>query len=278
MTDSRIAVCSWSLRPADDDALLATLAAVGVDAVQIALSPRVGPGGDGRAGLDRIRAAGVRIVSGMMALDGEDYSTLETIARTGGVRPDAAWPANRAHADAVAALAADAGIGLVTFHAGFIPEEHDDPERDRLLERLRTIAGLFAGRGVDLAFETGQETAETLADALDDLACPTVGVNFDPANMILYGKGDPVAALRRLAPRVRQIHIKDATPTAEPGTWGTEVPAGTGAVDWDAFFATATSIEPPVDFVIEREAGDDRADDVIAARDLVRRHLAPAVS
>lgn len=273
MTHPRIAVCSWSLRPADDDALLATVAAIGLAGVQIALSPRIGPLPDAVAGLERLRTNGLRLVSGMMALDGEDYSTLETIARTGGVRPDATWPANRDHAESVAELAAAAGIRLVTFHAGFIPEDLEDGERARLLDRLRVVAGLFAEREVDLALETGQETASTLAEALDDLACPNVGVNFDPANMILYGKGDPVAALRRLAPRVRQIHVKDALPTTEPGTWGAEVRAGTGAVDWDAFFGVALAIDPPVDFVIEREAGADRSDDVVAARDLVRSHL-----
>lgn len=209
----------------------------------------------------------------MMAMAGEDYTTLESIARTGGLRRDELWTEHRAHAAAVATLAAEAGLDLVTFHAGLLPEEADDPERGVLLDRLRAIADTFGAYGVRLGLETGQETADTLARVLDELDRPNVGVNFDPANMILYGKGDPVAALERLAPRVVQIHVKDAIPTATPGTWGREVPVGDGVVDWPRFMAIGTAIEPPVDFVIEREAGPDRADDVRRAADMVRSHV-----
>ena len=87
--------------------------------------------------------------------------------------------------------------------------------------------------------------------------------------MILYDKGDPVDALRRLAPYVKQVHVKDALPTREPGTWGREVPAGEGAVDWPTFLEVAFALTPPVDFVIEREAGDDRIKDIVAARKLI---------
>ena len=90
-----------------------------------------------------------------------------------------------------------------------------------------------------------------------DLDHPAAGVNFDPANMILYGMGDPVAALRALEPHVRQVHVKDALPSATPGEWGSEVRAGTGRVDWPAFFAIARELG--VAFLIEREAGEQPA-------------------
>ncbi len=264
-------MCSWSLRPRDDVHLLERLERCEISSVQLALSPRLN--GGGRGAIDDLRAAGATIVSGMMALEGEDYTTLESIRRTGGLRRAAAWAGHRAHAERVADLAGQAGIGLVSFHAGFIPEDADDPERGRLLERLGTVADLFAARGVALALETGQESAATLAEALDELAHPGVGVNFDPANMILYGKGDPVDAVRRLAPRVRQVHVKDALPSDRPGSWGREVPVGEGAVDWPGFVAVAVAIEPPVTFVIEREAGADHLDDIIAAARLIKGWL-----
>ena len=142
-----------------------------------------------------------------------------------------------------------------------------------MVARLREIADIFAAHGVRVAFETGQESAETLVGVLDELCRPGVGVNFDPANMILYGMGEPVAAVRRLAPWVRQIHVKDATPTLQPGTWGAEVPGGTGAVDWTSFFEFARAFLPGVGLVIEREAGENRVADVQAARTLVAKHL-----
>jgi sugar phosphate isomerase/epimerase len=99
-------------------------------------------------------------------------------------------------------------------------------------------------------------------------------VNFDPANMILYGMGDPVEAIRLLARHVRQVHVKDALPAPRPGVWGCEMPVGRGAVDWEAFLAAALGISPPIALVIEREAGEDRLRDIGSARDLVSAHLA----
>ncbi len=131
------------------------------------------------------------------------------------------------------------------------------------------MADLFAAEGVRLALETGQEEAQTLLGVLDELERETVGVNFDPANMILYGMGDPVAALRILGARVLQIHVKDAVASAVPGTWGEEVRVGTGQVDWPAFFAVIEEQGLDVDLMIEREAGDDRVADMRVARELV---------
>ena len=160
----------------------------------------------------------------------------------------------------------------MSFHAGFLPEE-SGPERTKLIERLRAYIDVFAGHGVRIAFETGQETATTLAAVLDEIDRETVGVNFDPANMILYDKGDPIEALKLLAPRVFQIHIKDATRTQTPGTWGEEVVVGTGEVDWPAFFAVVRDKELAVDLMIEREAGDTRVADIQTARKLVENEL-----
>ncbi|MCH7847960.1 MAG: sugar phosphate isomerase/epimerase [Planctomycetes bacterium] len=246
--------------------------------MQLALGPVILEPAVWGAAIGELRREGIEIVSGMMAMSGEDYSSLESIARTAGVRLDDTWPANRAHAEAVASLAADEGLDLVTFHGGFIPEDRADPERAKLLERLRTVADIFASHQLRLGFETGQETAQTLVEALDDLDRPNIGVNFDPANMILYGKGDPIEALRLLGPHVVQVHVKDAVPTTTPGTWGTEVPVGDGAVDWQAFFEVALTIDPPVNFIIEREAGADPSTDIPKARDLIQTYVGSSPS
>ncbi|HVP72912.1 MAG TPA: sugar phosphate isomerase/epimerase family protein [Phycisphaerales bacterium] len=271
----RIGVCSWSLQPASPADLVASLKPLRVDAVQLALSPIASGDAKWKDSIAHLRDAGIDILSGMVAMRGEDYSTLQSIARTGGVRPDEHWDANLALARSVAEIAARHRIGLVTFHAGFIPHDSADHSRGRMLDRLGTIADVFRAAGVNIAFETGQETALTLLDALEALNRLNVGVNFDPANMILYGMGDPAEALRLLAPRVRQIHIKDALPTRKPGTWGSETAAGAGAVDWPRFFDIALQIQPPVNFIIEREAGEvgGRERDIAAARELIAKHL-----
>jgi len=274
----RIGVCSWSLQPTGPDDLADKCARLATDlsqrwGVQLALDPlRAGWGVGGT--VTALRDVGVDVISGMMAMRGEDYSTLASIRQTGGVRLDEYWAANLAAAGENAAIARELGISLVTFHAGFITHDCHDPTHDLMIDRLRQLADCFAEQGVRVALETGQETGETLLAALSVLNRASVGVNFDPGNMILYGMGDPVAALRALAPRVVQVHIKDAVPTDVAGEWGAEVPAGDGDVDWAMFFATYRETGLSCDLVIEREAGNDRVHDVRVARALLDLHLA----
>jgi len=267
----RLGVCSWSLQPDGPEDLARKLQRCSVDAVQLALGPLGADGWDEGATRAQLEAAGISLASGMLSTHAEDYSSLETIRATGGLRPDAHWERNLETARREALLARRLGLDLVTFHAGFLPEDAGDPERERLLTRLRTFCDVFADQGVRLGFETGQESAHTLLEVLSDLGHTNAGVNFDPANMILYGMGDPVEALGLLRAHVFQIHVKDALPTAERGTWGSEVAVGTGAVDWAAFFQIAGELE--VDFMIEREAGAERVADILLARDVVRAHV-----
>jgi len=265
----RLGVCSWSLQAERLDALTGLIEEVGVGYAQLGLDPVV-------AGVWKVpdvraafAAAGIEVRSGMMGMKGEDYSTLDAIRETGGVRPTQHWQANLKAAQGTADAAYELGLDLVSFHAGFLPHDPHDPERGELIDRLRQIADAFAERGVRVAFETGQETAETLSGVLDEIDRANVGVNFDPANMILYAMGDPVEALRVLGPRVFQVHVKDATSTDTPGTWGAEVPAGTGEVDWNAFFGVLADQGLACDLMIEREAGDARVEDMRRARVLL---------
>jgi sugar phosphate isomerase/epimerase len=185
--------------------------------------------------------------------------------------PDAHWDQNWRNIQTVASIARRFRLKLVTFHAGFLPHAEEDPSFQKLLDRIARVADLFAAQGIALGFETGQETADTLAAFLTKLNRPNVGVNFDPANMILYDKGDPIAALRTLGPWLKQCHIKDANRTKAPGTWGEEVVAGTGQVDWPAFFRTLGELGFRGNLCIEREAGMQRVADITAARQLVER-------
>ncbi len=266
----RLGICSWSLRPSDPADLCQRVTRAGFSAVQLALTPMVTEPEVWGAAVSQLKRHSIDVLSGMLATVGEDYSTLESIARTGGIRPTEHWPANLERAKLVAECAQEHAIQLVTFHAGFLPHDPQHPERLTLIDRLRTVADIFAERGVRVGFETGQENAQTLVGVLRQLAHPNVGVNFDPANMILYGMGDPVSALTELAPWVVQVHVKDARPTHTPGTWGTEVTAGTGAVDWSAFFDAVRTLPSTVDLVVEREAGAAREGDAAVAARLVR--------
>ena len=93
-----------------------------------------------------------------------------------------------------------------------------------------------------VAFETGQETADLLRRTLDDLKCPNLKVNFDPANMLLYDKGDPIRAVEILGPDIRSVHVKDANRPTAPGQWGEEVPLGQGQVNIRKFVQTLKKV------------------------------------
>jgi L-ribulose-5-phosphate 3-epimerase len=267
----RLAVCSWSLQPASPQDLVTKLQATGIRRVQLALDPlRETPGVWGETA-DLFRKNGLTVVSGMFGCVGEDYSTLDTIRVTGGIAPDATWEKNWANIRSTAALAQRLGLKLVTFHAGFLPHDEKDPNFAKLLRRLAETADVFKAANISLGLETGQETAPVLVQLLQKLNRPNVGVNFDPANMILYDKGDPIAALRTLGPSIRAVHIKDARRTKVPGTWGEEVTVGTGEVDWKAFFATLRELNYTGDFVIEREAGNQRVADIRTAKDVLAK-------
>jgi sugar phosphate isomerase/epimerase len=272
---SRIGVCSWSLEPKSVDDLLAKLAATGITRVQIALDPIRTNEGGGWAGVKETFAAkGLTMVSGMLGTVGEDYTTLESIKRTGGVVPDATWPATWKNVQADADVAERLGLSLVTFHAGFLPHETTDPAFPALVGRIRQIADLFASKKMSIALETGQEAPDTMATFMKALERTNVGVNLDPANLILYDKGKPIEAVHALAPWIRQCHMKDAVRTKTPGTWGEEVRLGTGEVDWKRFLGALDAVKFTGDLCIEREAGTDRVGDIKAAREVIEKTAA----
>lgn len=260
----RVGVCSWSLQPDSPADLVRLVTSCGVRSVQLALDPLLSGEWRVEETQDTLARAGIEILSTMVQTAGEDYTTLESIQETGGLRPDAHWDTNYEMAQRAAELCGTLGCDLVTFHAGFMPHDRNHPEYSKLLERVSRFVEVFADAGISVALETGQESAETLNEFLRQINSSRLGVNFDPANMILYGMGDPVAALKSLHNDVMQIHLKDAKPSDVPGQWGQEVPVGEGAVDWDAFFAVVSEHGFRVNTMIEREAGDSRAEDIRA--------------
>jgi L-ribulose-5-phosphate 3-epimerase len=142
-------------------------------------------------------------------------------------------------------------------HAGFIPAV-GDPARKPFLDTLAKVGDLAQRAGVVVAFETGQESAALLRRTLDDLQSPHLKVNFDPANMLLYDKDDPLAVLDLLAPDIRSVHVKDANRPTAKGEWGSEVPLGQGQTNTRAFVQGLKRIGYHGPLCIEREVGTQR--------------------
>jgi len=265
MNSRHLALCSWSLKPENPLGLVSACQSCEIQNIQLALLPLVH---DSRWKhcAELLEEANIRVISGMLEASGEDYTSLESIALTGGLRQDEMWPSTIDNAKRAGDVAAAMEVSLVTFHAGFIPEEPCG-ERSKMLDHLHEMTEEFVDRGVSLALETGQERAANVVSVLQEISMPQLGVNFDPANMILYGKGDPIEAMKTLQPWVKQVHIKDAKHTAVHGTWGTEVAAGEGDVDWETFLKL---VPEDVTLVIEREGGDNRIDDILQAKTMLQ--------
>jgi sugar phosphate isomerase/epimerase len=212
------------------------------------------------------RESGLTIHTMFAGFDGQSYADLASIRRTVGL----VLPEFRQHRLRVTLLYSDLarelGVTCLAAHVGFVPHDAAHPDYGPLVEAVRTIADHCSARGQTFHLETGQEPAAVLVRFLRDVDRTNVGVNFDPANLLLYGTDEPLAALDRLAPYVWGVHCKDALPPARPDELGTEVPIGQGAVDFPALVRRLHAIGYRGPLVIEREHGPHVAVDVAAAR------------
>ena len=271
-----IGVCSWSLQVKSIPELKQFLNRLGIDVVQIACGdPHHASWDEGEAMPAAALAAGFQMSGTMLGFPGEDYTSPQTIERTGGFGD----PATRAERlDRFRwALQRTTELGLkdIMLHAGFLPDVRD-PLRKAFLDTLAQVADLAARVGITVAFETGQETAKLLRRTLDDLNCPNLKVNFDPANMLLYDMDDPLEAIELLAPDIRSVHMKDANRPTVKGTWGEEVPLGTGQTNTKAFVKALQRVGYRGPLCIEREAGtqDQRYRDIEHGVKFLRECLA----
>jgi sugar phosphate isomerase/epimerase len=159
------------------------------------------------------------------------------------------------------------GIAAVQTHCGFIPENPNDPVYRETVTAMREVAGYCKRNGQNFRYETGQETPITLLRAIHDVGLDNQGVNFDLANLILYGKANPVDAIELLGPYVQGIHAKDGLWPANPRQLGEEVPIGKGRVDFPRIIARLKELNYRGAVTIEREiSGPQQVKDVRAAK------------
>jgi len=263
--DWPVGICSWSLRT-DIAGVADAMKKIGLEHVHLGIRPAVENAGV----LAAIEKQDWIITSTMIDFPQEDYSTLESIKVTGGIGPDEYWEQSHKLFVGAVDVAAKLAVKYLSMHAGFI-DESDPAYTKKFYDRIRCLADAASKKDILLLLETGQETAQELRHFLEELNHPAIAVNFDPANMILYDKGDPIEAVRVLSSWIKHIHIKDAIRTEQPGTWGAEVPWGDGQVGPEAFLNTLKEIGFEGALAIEREAGDDRFGDIKLAAERLQR-------
>jgi len=167
------------------------------------------------------------------------------------------------------------GVPSITSHVGFIPENPSDPLYPGVLAALQEISLYCQARGLGFWFETGQETPITLLRALEDIGTENVGINLDPANLLMYGKANPVDALDTFGRYVRGVHAKDGEYPTNGRKLGVEKPLGEGRVDFPRLLAKLKALGYDGALTIEREiSGPQQIEDIKQGKRFLEQLLA----
>ena len=204
--------------------------------------------------LDKLRDLDITITCVFAGFEGESYADIPTSQRTVGLVPLETRAARLVELKEIADFARLLGVDVVGLHVGFVPHDTTSADYASVLEVVREACDHMAGNSQTLHLETGQETAASLLQFIQDVDRKNLFINFDPANMILYGCGEPIESLELLGKHVRSIHCKDGRWSEKPGdTWGEEVPIGKGDVDFSKFLLTLKHLGYDGPLTIERE-------------------------
>jgi len=208
--------------------------------------------------LAKLKEMGVTISAVFCGFEGESYADIPTVARTIGLVPAESRAERTQETKEIADFAKLLGVDVVAMHLGFVPHDKQDPLFDELVAVTREVCDHCKENGQRFHLETGQESPEGLLQFIAAVDRDNLFVNFDPANMILYGTGEPIAAIKKVGKFVRSVHCKDAKWAGHPGEeWGAEVPLGEGDVGIGDFIATLKEIGYEGPLTIEREIPEE---------------------
>lgn len=209
--------------------------------------------------LKKLADYGITITAVFCGFEGESYASIKITAETVGLVPKATREERLKEAKEIADFAKLLGVEAIGSHIGFVPHDKADPDYAGIVETVKDLCKHLKANGQRLHLETGQEPADALMQFISDVGTDNLYINFDPANLILYGMGNPIESLKTVGAKVRSIHCKDALATkGTPGVdWGQEVPFGTGEVGAEDFLRTLKEIGYDGPLTIEREIPEE---------------------
>ena len=208
--------------------------------------------------LARLKQMGITITAVFGGFEGESYADIPTVVRTVGLVPPETRAERTQEMKEISDFACLLGVEAIALHIGFVPHDRTDPMYPGIVAVAQEVCDHARSNGQRLHLETGQETAEALLQFMADVGRENLAINFDPANMILYGSGEPIDALRKVGRFVRSVHCKDGTWAAQPGKeWGREVPFGDGDVNAELFLRTLAELGYDGALTIEREIAQE---------------------
>lgn len=194
------------------------------------------------------------------AYDGESYADIPTVQKTVGFMPPATRKAREERTYEVIDMAAAIGVPIFACHIGFVPDDQTNPDYIAVRDMVRRVCDYCARLNMTFALETGQEPAHSLLHFLEDTDRANLKLNFDPANLILYGTSEPISTLKLVGKHVVSCHCKDGKypDKSKPGSLGTEMPIGQGMVGMVDFIDTLKEIGYTGPLTIEREVSLDQ--------------------
>lgn len=210
--------------------------------------------------LKKCSDAGITITAVFGGFDGESYADIATTVKTVGLVPESTRAARVKEMKEISDFTKLLGCKTVALHIGFVPQDSSSASYKSLIDATRDLLDHVKKNGQNLHLETGQETADHLLHFISDVQRDNLFINFDPANMILYGTGEPIDALKKVGHLVRSIHCKDAkwaAPNVRGTAWGQEVPLGDGDVGMETYLRTLHSLGYTGPLTIEREIPQD---------------------
>jgi len=234
---------------------LDVLQELGVPTVQIhAPSKEKRTAAEAEKDLGRLKSMGITCTAVFGGFAGESYADIPTTQRTIGLVPPETRAERTQEMKGIADYAAMMGVNVAALHLGFIPHHRDDDLYKDVVAVTREVCDHCRRNNQALHLETGQETADGLLQFIHDVERDNLWVNFDPANMILYGSGDPIEAVKKVGQYIRSVHCKDGNWAANPGQeFGEEVPLGEGDVGMETFLRTLDEIGYTGPLTVERE-------------------------
>lgn len=167
-----------------------------------------------------------------------------------------------------------AGIPAIQTHFGFIPENPKDVLYSEFIETMKPLGEYALKNGIDIYFETGQETPVTLLRAILDIGTGNLFVNYDTANLIMYGKSNPVDGLKVLGKYVRSLHAKDGKYPTNPYELGKEVPIPMGDVDFPAVISSLKKLNFKGGIIIEYELAESTSEYLLKTKEYLEKLIA----
>lgn len=215
---------------------------------------------------------GIRVNSVFMSFKNQLWTYPEDAMRTIGLVPQETRAERIARACSIANWAKAIGVDVLAAHVGFIPDDRACDFYRNLITAMREMALFMEASGLYFTFETGQESVNVLKNTIEDIGTDNLGINFDPANLLLYDIDEPSYLLEKLGKYVMHVHCKDGVRPVQKGTLGRETPLGEGNTGFESLLRNLYAQGYRGPLTIEREiTGAQQDADIMKAKALIEK-------